>query len=272
MIGRPAFVEAVQAQGLVIETPNGEVRAPVTITSKMSGAAEADVVLFCVKTSDNSVAAQELAGVLKPQAQVLSLQNGVDNVEQIRKASGIQALPAVVYVAASVVAPGRIRHLGRGDLVVGREARDLAHVFTRAEVPCRISDDLGAELWTKLATNCALNAISALARIPYAKIIGETNGRALVCALVDEVFAVARASGITAPDFNQKSLREAAFSLAQQMPATFSSTAQDLERGKKTEIDSLNGFVARRASELHLLAPLNDALAHLVRLAEKNAK
>src|SRR5574341_1194319 len=88
---------------------------------------------------------------LAPGAVVVSLQNGVDNIERIHRASGIAAIPAVVYVAAAMSGAGRVKHSGRGDLLLGRTPLDaamrVADCFTRAGVPCRISENIDGDLW-----------------------------------------------------------------------------------------------------------------------------
>src|SRR5438094_9406086 len=120
MIGRPAFVEAVKKNGLFLDTLQFQESVRVEASTELSAVRGAEIVLFCVKTTDNATTARALAPLLAPGALVLSMQNGVDNVEQIRAAATkIDALPAVVYVAASVPEPGRVKHVGRGDLVLG---------------------------------------------------------------------------------------------------------------------------------------------------------
>src|SRR5574341_87547 len=128
-IGRRAFAEAVSREGLFIDSIRFQERVDAAASTEPSAARDADMVLFCVKTIDNEEAARLLEPHLKSGAIVVSLQNGVDNVERIRAAAEIEALPSVVYVAASVPAPGRVKHVGRGDLVVGHAARnvDVAH-------------------------------------------------------------------------------------------------------------------------------------------------
>src|SRR4029077_2667054 len=121
MIGRAAFVEAVEKNGLFLDTLQFQQNVQVEASTELGAVHGAEVVLFCVKTTDNAATARALAPLLASGAVVLSMQNGVDNVEQIRAAAAIEALPTVVYVAASVPEPGRIKHVGRGDLVVGPE-------------------------------------------------------------------------------------------------------------------------------------------------------
>jgi 2-dehydropantoate 2-reductase len=164
--------------------------------------------------------------------------------------------------------------VGRGDLVIGpRNARTekFAALFERAGVPCRISDNIDGELWTKLIWNCALNAISALGRAKYGQIAASEDARKVVENTVDEVLAVASAARIRLPGVeNLKAGLAGALQIATQMSGAISSTGQDLMRGKRTEIDSLNGYIARRGAELGVATPVNHALYALVKLAEES--
>jgi 2-dehydropantoate 2-reductase len=272
MIGRPAFVEAVRKNGLFLDTLHFQESVRVEASAELEAVRGAEIVLFCVKTTDNAAAAKALAPLLAPGALVLSMQNGVDNVEQIRATAHLEALPSVVYVAASVPEPGRVKHVGRGDLVVGpknEKTERIASLFSAANVPCRISENIEGELWTKLIWNCALNAVSALGRAKYGQIAASADARKVVETAVDEVLAVARAANIHPPGLEDHQAAIAgAFKIATQMADAFSSTAQDMNRGKRTEIDSLNGFISRRGAELGVPTPANHALYALVKLAE----
>jgi len=272
MIGRPAFAAAVKKNGLFLDTLHFQETVRVEASADLHDARGAEIVLFCVKTTDNAATAKALAPVLAPGAVVVSMQNGVDNAEQIHAASGIAAISSVVYVAASVPEPGRVKHVGRGDLVVGPrkpQTERVAVLFERAGVACRITDNIAGELWTKLTWNCALNAISALGRAKYGQIAGNTDARKVVETAVYELLAVAKAAGVHPPGFDDPQVALAgAFKIATQMAEAYSSTAQDMLRGKRTEIDSLNGYIARRGAELGVATPVNHALYTLVKLAE----
>jgi 2-dehydropantoate 2-reductase len=181
-----------------------------------------------------------------------------------------------VYIAASVPTPGRVKHVGRGDLVIGPEneqTRWLADCFVRGGIPCRISANIEGELWAKLIANCALNAISALSRAKYGRIAGDAEAWKLVEGVVVEVLDVAKASGV---DLGPLAHAEEGFALARkiatQISEALSSTAQDLMRGKRTEIDSLNGFITRRGVALGIPVPINHALWALIKLAEAAAE
>jgi 2-dehydropantoate 2-reductase len=267
LIGRPPHVEAIRRDGLWLETLRFQERVPAAASVDVEAARGAGVVLFCVKTLDTDEAARSLAPHLTPGAVVLSLQNGVDNAERIRAAGGFEALPAVVYVAAAMSGPGRVKHTGRGDLIVGRgEGERVAALFARAGVPCAVSDDIQAALWAKMSMNCAYNAASALGRAKYGRIERHPHGREVLRLAVEETAAVARACGVR---LSAGELVEAAYRLGEAMREATSSTAQDVQRGKRTEIDSLNGYVARRGAELGVPTPVNQTLHALVKLLEE---
>jgi 2-dehydropantoate 2-reductase len=279
LIGRPHHVEAMKRDGLCLETLPFRQQVPVAAAVDTSAAGEAEIVLVCVKTLDTETAAQALKPQLHDNTIVVSLQNGVDNVERIQSATGIEAIPAVVYVAAEMAAPGHVKHTGRGDLVIGalpgRERNRepsrldrLSSLFARAGVPCVVSANIEGELWTKLIMNCTYNALSALGRIRYGRMVRNEWARNIMKQVTEEVVAVGQAAGVRFADVD---LLEAVWKLGEAMAGALSSTAQDIARGKRTEIDSLNGYVASRGKELGVATPVNQTLHALVKLLEETA-
>src|SRR5262249_32260471 len=119
LIGRPHHVEVISRDGLWLDGLHFQERVAVSASTAVDAARNAGAVPLRVNILDTEEAARALAPHLAPGAVVCSLQNGVDNVERIRAAAGIEALPTVVYVAAAMTGPGQVRHTGRGDLVVG---------------------------------------------------------------------------------------------------------------------------------------------------------
>jgi 2-dehydropantoate 2-reductase len=279
LVGRPAHVEAIRDRGL--RWDSGGTRTVVRVEADTSADAvrDAGLVLLCVKTSDTAQAARELLPRLRPGATVVSMQNGVDNVERAREAApGLDPLAAVVYVGASMAGPGHVVHAGRGDLVIGavpggpgvadpgRAAR-VAALFERAGVPCPAVPDARAALWVKLTMNTAFNAISALTRGRYGVLVADAGIAATMRAAIAECVAVARAEGVTIEDAD--ALHAAALRLGEAMAGATSSTAQDLALGRATEIDALNGHVAARGEALGVPVPVNRALHALVRMLER---
>lgn len=274
-IGRKHFADAVNSEGLVLDKSEGQERIRARATVDMSAVRDCPLILFSVKANDTLSTAKEIGPFVRPDAMVVCLQNGVDNADQIRAAANVAAVPAVVYVAVSVPESGRVKHLARGDLIIGppsKQTRDLADLFIRAGIPCRVSDNIEGELWLKLLRNCALNAISALGHVRYGQIVQSDDAKELMEQIIDEVLAVARAANVVLPGVHDRqSGMAAAMELATQMAGAFSSTAQDLNRGRLTEIDALNGYISRRGAQLGIPVPANHALFTLVKLAEQTA-
>lgn len=277
LIGRRGHVEAIARDGLIIVREGGETRVSVAATIDDAAVRDADLVLFCVKSQDTESAARAIAPHLPTDARILALQNGVDNAARLAAVLPQPVHAAVVYVGTIVEGPGRVRHSGGGRLVIGtpREARgrgdaaaDLAAIaatFERAGVPCATTDDVEAALWTKLAVNCAFNAVSALGRSRYGRMAASAPVRAVMEDAVREAVAVARADGVA---LDESALVANVWDVAKAMAGQHSSTAQDVMRGRTTEIDALNGYVVRRGGELGVAVPVNRTLHALVKLLE----
>jgi 2-dehydropantoate 2-reductase len=143
--------------------------------------------------------------------------------------------------------------------------QEIVALFGSAQVPVQISQNVMAELWSKLLINCAFNAISGLAQIQYEKLAALESVRSTQTALVKEVIAVALADGI---HLSEPVALEAVAKIAVTMGGQKSSTAQDMARSKPSEIDHLNGFIVRRGQALGVATPVNQALFALVKLVE----
>src|SRR2546430_2592280 len=272
-IGRKHFADAVNSKGLVLDKLQGQERISVTATVEVSAVGDCSLILFCVKANDTLVTAKQMAPFLQPGAIVVCLQNGVDNADQVRAAANVVVLSAAVYVAVSVPEPGRVKHLARGDLIIGPPSKvttGLANLFVRAGISCGISDNIEGELWLKLLCNCALNAISAFGHARYRDVAQNIDAKKLMEDIVDEVLAVARKARVVMPGVHEReSGMAAAMEIATQMADALSSTGQDLNRRRPTEIDALNGYIAPGGAELGVPVPVNHALFTLVRLAEQ---
>ena len=267
LIGRPAHVQAVRAQGLRMQTQSFDERVPLIASTEASAVAGADLVLFSVKSPDTQAGGEQMRPHLAPGALVLCLQNGVDNAERLRAVlPDHEVAAAVVYVATEMAGPGHLRHHGRGELVIEPSARSaqVMQALTAAGVPTEISDNVRGALWAKLILNCAYNGLSAVGRIVYGELVQRPGVTDLMRDVVAECQAVAAADGVSIPGDVAAAVRR----IAETMPTQYSSTAQDLMRGKPSEIDHLNGYVVQKGQALGVPTPANRALWVMVKLAE----
>lgn len=266
LIGRLQHVEVIERQGLRLESQTFDERIQVSASTDVNAVQGAELVLFCVKSTDTESAAAAIAPHLAPDALVLSLQNGVENADRLRAILSQDVLAAVVYIGTEMAGPGHVRHRGRGELVIepSRASAEVAQALVAAGVPTDISDNVRGELWVKLILNCAYNALSAITQLPYGRLVKGAGITAVLRDIVDECVAVAKADNVTIPGDIDAAVRR----IAESIPGQYSSTAQDLARRKPSEIDHLNGLVVRRGEALGVATPVNRLLHAVVKLLE----
>ena len=270
LIGRPSLVEAVRRDGLRLDSKAFSGHVPISASTSFEAASDAELVLVCVKSGDTESAGATMAPHLSADVVVMSLQNGVDNAERLAAACGRAVIPAAVYVAVGMEGPGHVRHHGRGDLMIGdtpNSAR-IAALMSEAGIPTDVSPDVRVALWEKLAINCAFNALSAIPQIQYGELMAFPGVADVMRDVIDECREVAKASSILL----SAHLDAVARRIAQTMASQRSSTAQDMAAGKRSEIDHLNGYIARRGEALGVQVPVNRALWVMVRLLERGVR
>jgi 2-dehydropantoate 2-reductase len=270
LVTRPLHVDAVRRQGLRLQTRTFDENVPLHAGTEANAVRGAQLVLFCVKSTDTEAAGAAMAPHLTPDALVLSLQNGVDNAERLGRMIGRPVVPAVVYVATEMAGAGHVLHHGRGDLVIGPapNVNELIATFGAAGVPVQMSDNVIGALWAKLIVNCSYNALSAIAQLPYGRLVQGQGVAEVMLDVVQECLAVAAALRIDVPG----DMADAVPRIAQAMPGQLSSTAQDLARAKPSEIDHLNGYVVRQGAACGVATPVNRCLVALVKLLEAKAR
>ncbi|MBI3093489.1 MAG: 2-dehydropantoate 2-reductase [Rhodocyclales bacterium] len=271
LIGRPLHVAAIERDGLYLDTLGFKEHVRVDASTSADAIAGADMVLCCVKSTDSLQAAAEMAPHLAPDAIVLSLQNGYDNAARLAAALGRPVHAAVVYVATEMAGPGHLRHHGRGELVIGPFAGSDVVVaeFALAGVPVQVADNVSGQLWAKLIINCVYNGLSAITQLPYGEIAPGEGIAGVMEDIVAECLAVAAADGVDVPG----DIRAAVAGIPRSMATQKSSTAHDVARGRKSEIDHINGYVLKRGAAHGIATPVNRTVHALVRLLEeRNAR
>jgi 2-dehydropantoate 2-reductase len=279
LLGRRAHLDAVRAHGLAIEGLFGAHRvrglACASDPAELRGPYAA--IFLTVKAYDTAAVAAAVAPHLAPDGHFLSLQNGLGNVEAAERVLGApRVLGARVIFGAELVAPGRVRVtvyadpvlIGSPDPTEGarQAAAAWAAALAAAGIPAEATDALVAELWAKVLYNSALNPLGALLGVPYGDLALHPDTRAIMDAVIDEAFAVSRAEGVTLPWADAAAYRDAFY--GRLVPSTAehrSSMLQDIERGRPTEIDAINGEIAVRGARRGLPAPVNATLTRLVR-------
>jgi 2-dehydropantoate 2-reductase len=206
---------------------------------------------------------------------VVTLQNGLGNRERLAAALGEAYVgQGVTSLGATLLGLGHVRHAGQGTTVFGSAPERagmaaLVDLFNASGLPAELGDDLDALVWGKLVTNAGINALTALLRVPNGALADDTEARALVAGAVAEAAAVAQARGTSLPYHDTLANTLA---VARATSANYSSMLQDILRGSPTEIETINGAIAREGQRLGVPTPLNNMLAALVRALEATAE
>ncbi len=271
MLGHwPEQVHALQQDGLtLLEPAGGESHFAVQVTDDPTVPPPADLLLVLVKSYQTAQAIAQAKALLAPEGLVLTLQNGLGNLEQIAAVVGAErAALGTTSEGAAVVRPGVVRHAGRGlTHLAGEQLRPVASLFQAAGFNTHLVDqaDVDSLLWGKLAVNAGINPLTALLRRPNGYLLENEAARQLMETAANETATVAAAQGIPLP---YASAAERAAEVAQATAANLSSMLQDVLNGRPTEIDAICGAIVRLGHEHGVPVPTNELL---LRLIEANA-
>jgi 2-dehydropantoate 2-reductase len=271
LIARPQHVEAINRDGLHMDTVSFDEHVRLEASSDPAAVKDARLVLFSVKSGDTERAGHEIKPYVGKDTVVLCVQNGCDNDQRLSAfLTEPEVAAAVVFLGAEMRGPGHVKHHGSGRLVIDpvRHIPELARILAAASIPAQVSDNVRGTLWLKLIVNCAYNAISAISRQPYGEMVPSVGVEDVMRDVVDECLAVAAAERIDVPGDVDATVR----GIVEAIPQQYSSTAQDILRGRPTEIDYLNGHVVRRGRALGIKTPANQALWAMVKLIEAKAE
>ncbi len=284
LLGRRAHLDAVARRGLTIDGIWGTHHIDGFAVASDAGALRGpfDAIVVPVKSYDTRPLAAAIAPLLAADGVALSLQNGLGNVETLEAVVGAErALGARVIFGATLPEPGHVRvtvfadPTAIGALRPGRHprrdaaARCWADIIDRAGVPAVYTEHLAALLWAKVFYNAALNPLGALLNVHYGALPEHAESRALMDRVIAEAFAVAQAEDVALawadPDEYGREF------YGRLVPATYdhrSSMLQDLERGRPTEVDAINGAVWRRGAARGITTPVNETLTRLIHAVE----
>jgi 2-dehydropantoate 2-reductase len=290
LLARPRTIDDIQANGLTVTSFNGIVHrlsaGEMTLSDDPSILADADIVLVAVKSDDTQAMADLIARHAQPHVTVVSLQNGVGNVPVLQsRLPGRVVLAGMVPFNVIALGQGRFHRATSGDILIDKEANDIAVQISGPGLPIRAAGNMIGVQWGKLLLNLN-NALNALSGLPLRDQLAQREWRALFADEMREALAVLKAEGIAPvastplpaawtpcilklPDF---AFRAVAAPMVKIDPKARSSMWEDLERGRRTEIDHLQGLIVALADKHGLKAPLSAVTVALIRKAEVAGK
>lgn len=264
-------IEALAQNGIRLVEGEAETRVPVRALGRPNNV-QADVALVLVKSYQTERAAQWAAQVLGPGGIALTLQNGLGNLEKLAAAVGAErAALGVSMQGATLLGPAHVRHGGNGPTTLAimpatePRLRRIADLFQQAGFETHLTDDVRGLMWGKLVINVAINALTAILRVPNGALAEQPDARAIMAAAAGEAAQVAEALEIILPYADPVAR---AVQVAQMTAANRSSMLQDILRGTPTEVEAINGAIVKIARELGISTPVNETLWRLVKVVE----
>ncbi len=263
-------ISAVQRNGVRVEEPDGTTRQVyVHAASDPDEAPPADVALVLVKSYQTPRAAAWASLVLAPNGLAVTLQNGLDNAAVLAAAVGEdRAVAGVTYNGATLLGPGQARHVAHQSTYIGGQPATaervaaLVMLLNQAGLEAHMPPDIEGRLWGKAVANAAINPLTALWRVPNGQVCATEARCALLTVLAGEAVAVAQAKGVVLPFADPIAYVK---EVCQRTAANRSSMLQDVERGRQTEIDSINGVIVAEGQRLGVPVPVNEVVWRLVR-------
>ena len=269
LIGREDHMKAVRVHGLRMTGKTVRVMRPRSAT-RIPRDAQPELVIIATKSYDTSDAMRSLRR-FGSTAVFLTLQNGIDNANLIARTAR-RVIAGTTAHGVTYLGPGEIRHAGLGDTTIGAWTKvdestvvRLRDLLDEAGIRTRITADVRSELWAKLVVNAAINPLAALAGVPNGRLVEDPALRRLLEDVARETAGVARAAGarVDAEDLVRRTRL-----VARRTATNRASMLQDLDRGRRTEIDAITGAVLREAEKAGVETPVNRVLFALVKARE----
>ena len=275
---RPERAKLLGERGITVESERGGFHVRMKVTAKPAEIRSAELLILCVKANSTADAAARLKGNISPQSHLLTLQNGLGNVERLGEFFGSsQILAGATSHGATLLEVGRVRHAGYGEILMGKtggasstpagvaKLQNLAVTFNRAGLQAQVVDEIESVLWRKLAVNVGINALTAILGVPNGELLRINDCASLINGAVREAVEVAGHCGI---QLKLQEEIERVRAVCRSTTANISSMLQDVRRKRKTEIDQLNGAVVKMAASYGTTAPVNEILTAIVRSLE----
>ncbi len=265
LVGREKHVRVLKEHGVRI---SGLTNKKVFLDASTSPV-EADIIIFTVKSYDTETAARELKPFVDEGTSIVSFQNGLGNEEKIGRIVGEKhVIGGITSHGALLKEYGHVVHTGIGETVIGEldgKITDrlllIREILTDAGIKTEISTDIRRKIWEKLIVNAGINPVTAIARVKNRYLL-EEELRWLMEAAVREAVMIARQKGM---NISEDEALKKVVDVARNTGENESSMLQDIKKGKKTEIDAINGEIVRAAEEMGVDVPVNKALYSLVK-------
>lgn len=265
----------INASGITLESLSGSWQAKPKTTANIEDIGKADLLLICVKSFNTKQAIEQIKPLLGQNTKILTLQNGMGNIEIISEIVGEERVIAgITNEGATLIDIGKIRHAGHGETIIGTingkipvEIRAIREIFNKVGFETKMSRDIKSIIWSKLIINVGINALTAITRLPNGKLMEYEGTRRILRDAVTEATRIAKRKRVRLIFEDPLAKVEA---VCEGTSDNLSSMLQDVLRKKRTEVDFINGVIVRLGQELGISVPTNKLLLDLIKTIESS--
>jgi len=280
MIGEDVFLldykkeraDYLNRNGIKVEGIRGSSHVYVPVITKEEIDFLPDFVMIFVKSYSTRSAAYEIKDAIGEDTCILTLQNGVGNIEVLGEVLKKKVYGGITAEGATLISTGHIKHAGSGDTIIGPVSEKtilLKEILNRAGFKTDVRDDVDSFIWGKLLINVGINALTAITRLKNGMIFQIEETRKIMKCAVKEAMEVVEKKGISLPYKDPVKKTE---EVCKKTSGNISSMLQDILSKKITEIDSINGAIVREAERLGIDVPVNRTITYLIRAIQRTYK
>ena len=270
-----AHIDKINKDGLcIVKDGNERYIKNIKATKDPDEVGIVDLAIVFVKSTITDIAVKGNSSILDEKTSVLTLQNGLGNIEKINQSvDGHQIIAGTSTNGGSMIEPGKVNHAGSGGTIIGEidgkvtdRIKSLCHALDLEELgPCSISENVMGLIWDKLLVNVGINPLTALTGLKNGELLDYEESVEILESLVEEGILVAKASGVEISNQDAENCKD----VCKKTGKNTSSMLADVQNKRRTEIDNINGAIVREGRKFNIDTPANKMITNLVLLKEK---
>ena len=260
----------IKEDGVKIEGISGNFQAKVSVTADPKEVGVCELVIVCVKSYSTEDACKEIKELVSAETYVMTLQNGIGNVQILNDYFGAdRVIAGITNHGSTLLGVGNVRHAGKGDTIIGKSdgkvssaLKNISALLTKASFETKISKDMDSVIWSKLIINVGINALTAITGLKNGALIEYDGTRELLRGAVQEAVKIVKRKRIKLAYDDPIQKVESVCKATQD---NISSMLQDVLNKKRTEIEFINGAIVRQGKSSGIPTPVNEVLTNLVK-------
>lgn len=261
-------VEKIKKNGIYIKDFKQKFKIKINITTSVQEIKTCDLIIICVKSYDTESALEKIKTLIKDKTLILTLQNGIGNVEIIKKfvSDEKKIITGVTYESAICLGDGKINHTGSGETIISKSQKEIISIFEKSGFKIKTSQNIDSIIWSKLIINAAINPLAAITKLHNGELLKYKETQNILEAVVMEAIKISANKKIKLLYENPiEKVKE----VCKNTSSNICSMYQDILNKKRTEIDAINGIIIEEGKKIKIATPVNQVLFNLIKIMEQ---